>query len=94
MLHDPGAVLRDMAVSIAAGAQNLAGTAMPHNQGRVFGQVASIPTMWGSLNEIDDATLRRIMVLRHRARERARQLIEARRGGSRRRATATDIAVR
>ncbi|BBZ06293.1 hypothetical protein MDOR_04620 [Mycolicibacterium doricum] len=51
--HDRGAVLRDVAVSIAGGAQNLAGTAVLRNQQRLFGAVASVPTMWRSLNEID-----------------------------------------
>ncbi|BBZ09354.1 hypothetical protein MDOR_35230 [Mycolicibacterium doricum] len=43
--HDRGAVLRDVAVSIAGGAQNLAGTAVLRNQQRLFGAVASVPTM-------------------------------------------------
>ena len=53
VLHDRGAVVRDVAVSIAGGAQNLAGTAVLADQERLFGQVASVPTMWRSLNEID-----------------------------------------
>ena len=80
VLHDRGVVLRDVAVSIAGGAQNLAGTAVLRDQGRVFGQVASIPTMWRSLNEIDDAALTRIMLARNKVRERVWQLVEARHG--------------
>ena len=80
VLHDRGVVLRDVAVSIAGGAENLAGTAVLRDQGRVFGQVASIPTMWRSLNEIDDAALMRIMLARNKVRERVWQLIEARHG--------------
>ena len=80
VLHDRGVVLRDVAVSIAGGAQNLAGTAVLRDQGRVFGQVASIPTMWRSLNEIDDAALTRIMRARNTVRERVWQLVEARHG--------------
>ena len=80
VLHDRGVVLRDVAVSIAGGAQNLAGTAVLRDQGRVFGQVASIPTMWRSLNEIDDTALARIMLVRNKVRERVWQLIEARHG--------------
>ena len=53
VLHDRGAVLRDVAVSIAGGAENLAGTAVLRDQQRLFGQVASVPTMWRSLGEID-----------------------------------------
>ena len=80
VLRDRGVVLRDVAVSIAGGAQNLAGTAVLRDQGRVFGQVASIPTMWRSLNEIDDAALTRIMLARNKVRERVWQLVEARHG--------------
>jgi len=80
VLHDRGVVLRDVAVSIAGGAQNLAGTAVLRDQGRVFGQVASIPTMWRSLNEIDDAALTRIMLARNKVRERVWQLVGARHG--------------
>ena len=80
VLHDRGVVLRDVAVSIAGGAQNLAGTAVLRDQGRVFGQVASIPTMWRSLNEIDDAALTRIMRARNTVRERVWQLVEAHHG--------------
>jgi hypothetical protein len=58
VLHDRGAVMPDVAVSIAGGAQNLAGTAVLRDQGGRFGQVASVPTMWRSLNEVDDAALR------------------------------------
>jgi hypothetical protein len=43
--HDRGAVLRDVVVSIAGGGQNLAGTAVLADQERLFGQVASVPTM-------------------------------------------------
>jgi hypothetical protein len=80
VLHDRGVVLRDVAVSIAGGAQNLAGTAVLRDQGRLFGQVASIPTMWRSLNEIDDAALTRIMLARNKVRERVWELVEARHG--------------
>ena len=91
VLHDRGVVLRDVAVSIAGGAENLAGTAVLRDQGRVFGQVA---TMWRSLNEIDDAALARIMLVRNKVRERVWQLIEARHGRIRRRAPATETSVR
>ena len=43
--HDRGAVLRDVAVSIADGATNLSGSKVLRDQARVFGQVASLPTM-------------------------------------------------
>ena len=78
--HDRGAVLRDVAVSIAGGAENLAGTAVLRDQERLFGQVASVPTMWRSLNEIDHQGMARIALVRTRARERVWELIEARHG--------------
>lgn len=78
--HDRGAVLRDVAVSIAGGAQNLAGTAVLRDQPGLFGLVGSIPTMWRSLNEIDEAALTRIMQARNDVRERVWGLIEARHG--------------
>jgi len=80
VFHDRGVVLRDVAVSIAGGGQNLAGTAVLRDQGQLFGQVASIPTMWRSLNEIDDAALTRVMWVRNKVRERVWQLVEARHG--------------
>jgi hypothetical protein len=78
--HDRGAVLRDVAVSIAGGAQNLAGTAVLRDQDRLFGQVASVPTMWRSLNEVDHQGMARIALVRNRVRERVWELIEARHG--------------
>jgi hypothetical protein len=73
-------VLRDVAVSIAGGAQNLAGTAVLRDQRRVFGPVASVPTMWRSLGEIDHAGLVGIASVRNTVRERVWALIEARHG--------------
>ena len=64
VLHDRGAVLRDVAVSIAGCAENLAGTAVLRDQGRLFGQVASVPTMWRSLHEIDDQGVASIALVR------------------------------
>jgi hypothetical protein len=78
--HDRGAVLRDVALSIAGGAGNLAGTAVLRDQERLFGQVASVPTRWRSLNEIDHQGMARIAPVRHRVRERVWELIEARHG--------------
>lgn len=73
-------MLRDVAVSIAGGAQNLAGTAVLRDQPRLFGAVGSIPTMWRSLNEIDEAALTRILQARNRVRERVWALTEDRHG--------------
>ncbi|WP_220096640.1 hypothetical protein [Mycolicibacterium doricum] len=78
--HDRGAVWRDVAVAIAGGAENLAGSAVLRDQGRLFGPVASIPTMWRSLNELDHAALARIATARNKTRERVWELIAARHG--------------
>lgn len=80
VLHDRGAVLRDVAVSIAGGAHNLAGTAVLRDQERLFGQVASGVTMWRSLNEIDQQGIAGIALVRNSARERVWELTEARHG--------------
>lgn len=80
VFHDRGAVLREVAVSIAGGAQNLAGAAVLRDQRRVFGQVASAPTMWRSLGEIDQRGLAGIAVARNAVRGRVWELIEGRYG--------------
>ena len=80
VIHDRGVVLRDVAVSIAGGAQNLSGAAVLRDQARLFGPVASTPTMWRSLNEIDNAGLARVTMVRNKIRERVWELIEARHG--------------
>jgi hypothetical protein len=80
VFHDRGVVLRDVAVAIAGGADNLAGTAVLRDQQRLFGQVASVPTMWRSLGEIDHRGLSAIAVVRDRVRARVWELIAARHG--------------
>ena len=75
-----GAVLRDMAVVIAHGTDCISDARVLRDQPRVFGLVASIPTMWRSLNEIDHAALARITLARDRIRERVWQSIAARHG--------------
>jgi Transposase DDE domain group 1 len=50
------------------------------DQERLFGQVASIPTIWRSLNETDHQGMARIALVRNRVRERMWALIEARHG--------------
>ena len=92
--HDRGAVLRDVAVAIADGTDCLSDARVLRDQRRVFGPVASIPTMWRSLNEIDDPALARITVARNQTRERVWELIAARHGGSHPPAPRTAISVR
>jgi hypothetical protein len=80
VLHDRGAVMRDISVPVASGAQNLAGAAVLRDQATVFGQVASHPTMWRSLGEIEAAALAEIAAVRSKTRTRVWQLIEDRHG--------------
>lgn len=80
VVHDRGAVLRDVAVAIADGTDCIADARVLVDQPRVFGPVASIPTMWRSLNEIDHAALARITGARNQVRERVWELIAARHG--------------
>lgn len=80
VIHDRGAVLRDVAVSIASGAQNLAGTAVLRDQRRLFGAVASVPTMWRSLGEIDQQGIAEVTLVRNKVRQRVWESIEARHG--------------
>lgn len=80
VIHDRGAVLRDVAVCIAGGAQNLAGTTVLRDQRRLFGAVASVPTIWRCLGEIDAAGLLQVTAVRNHTRGRVWGLIEARHG--------------
>jgi Transposase DDE domain group 1 len=80
VIHDRGAVLRDVAVAIADGVDCISDARVLGDQPRVFGAVASIPTRWRSLNEIDAAALVRIMAARNKVRERVWELIAARHG--------------
>src|ERR1051326_1726619 len=68
--HDPGEVVRDLAVSIADGGDCLSDLSVLHNQPDLFGEVASIPTAWRVIDalatDLDLAPVRRA-----RARARA-----------------------
>ncbi|KZS62929.1 hypothetical protein A4G26_28085 [Mycobacterium kansasii] len=78
--HDRGAVLRDVAVAIAGGGRDIGDVVVLREQARLFGPVASVPTVWRSLNEIDEQALQRIMMVRNKTRQRVWELIEARHG--------------
>jgi hypothetical protein len=80
VVHDRGALLRDVAVSIGDGATNLSGSRVLRDQERLFGEVASLPTMWRGLNEIDNGALVAITAARNKVRERVWELIAARHG--------------
>jgi hypothetical protein len=61
--HDPGEVLRDLAVSIADGGDCLSDLTVLHNQPDLFGEVASIPIAWRVIDalatDLDLAPVRR-----------------------------------
>jgi hypothetical protein len=79
-VHDRGRVLSDIAVTLADGGRTIGEIAVLRDQAELFGPVASMPTAWRSLNEIDGVGLDRISKARARARRRAWQLIKARHG--------------
>lgn len=80
VIHDRGAVLRDVAVSIADGGRDITDVVVLGEQPRLFGPVASIPTVWRSLNELDTAEIAAITVVRDRVRAKVWEAIEARHG--------------
>jgi hypothetical protein len=80
VIHDRGAVLRDVAVAIASGSDCISDARVLRDQPRVFGAVASTPTMWRSLNEIDDAALALLAAARNQVREYVWEWIAARHG--------------
>ena len=70
VIHDRGAVLRDVAVSIADGGRDISDVVVLGEQPRLFGSVASIPTVWRSLNELDTADIAAITLARNQIREK------------------------
>jgi hypothetical protein len=69
--HDRGDVLVDLAVAIADGAETISDLAALRDQPDLFGTVASHPTVWRTLDAVDDDALTRIKVARAEARARA-----------------------
>ena len=68
--HDRGRVVTDLAVMIADGGTTIADLAVLRDQPSLFGEVASTPTAWRTLEAIDDAALARIAAARAAARRR------------------------
>lgn len=68
--HDRGGVLADLAVMLAGGGETISDLATLRNQPGLFGDVASTPTAWRTLDAIDDAVLERIAGARVEARRR------------------------
>jgi hypothetical protein len=74
-VHDRGRVLVDLAVLIADGGEAICDIDVLRHQGEVFGPVASDTTVWRTLDEIDEARLRRIGTARAKVRARVWTLI-------------------
>ena len=60
--HDRGRVLVDLAVMLADGGEAISDLAVLRDQPALFGEVASVPTAWRTLEAIDDTALARIAV--------------------------------
>ena len=69
--HDRGRVLVDLAVMLAGGGETISDLATLRDQPQLFGEVASLPTAWRTLDAIDDAALARIAPARAAVRRRA-----------------------
>jgi hypothetical protein len=80
VIHDRGAVLRDVAVSIADGGRDISDVVVLSEQPRLLGPVASVPTVWRSLNELDTADIAAITLVRNQVRETVWEAIAARHG--------------
>lgn len=68
---DRGRVLVDLAVALADGAKSISDLRVLRNQPGLFGEVASLPTAWRTLEAIDDEALDRIATARAEARRAA-----------------------
>mgnify|MGYP000433305137 CR=1 FL=1 len=69
--HDRGRVLVDLAVSIADGGTTITDLAVLRDQPALFGEVASTPTAWRTLDAVDAAALEGIAAARATARRQA-----------------------
>ena len=66
-----GAVLSDLAVAVADGADAVSGIAVLTDRQEVFGQVASMPTAWRVLDRVDAEHLPAVRAARAAARQAA-----------------------
>jgi hypothetical protein len=74
-LHDRGQVLVDLAVAITLGATCVRDIRLLEHQRAVIGPVASFPTVWRALKEVDEAALRRIERARAAVRRHVWQIL-------------------
>jgi hypothetical protein len=70
-VHDPGRVAVDLAVMLADGGEAISDLAVLRDQPGLFGNVASDPTAWRLLSDVDGVMLGRLRAARARARELA-----------------------
>jgi hypothetical protein len=77
--HDPGRVAVDLAVMLADGGEAISDLAVLRDQAELFGLVASDPTAWRLLSDMDNEVLGKLRNARAHARELAwAQRIETR----------------
>ena len=69
--HDRGEVLVDVAVMLADGGKRISDLATLREQPDLFGEVASHPTVWRTLEAVDADALERIKLARAQARKSA-----------------------
>ena len=69
--HDPGRVLRDLAVMLADGGDCLSDLGALRDQADLFGRVASNATAWRVIDSLDDRHLEAVRAARRAARTRA-----------------------
>ncbi|MCA1837047.1 MAG: transposase, partial [Actinobacteria bacterium] len=84
LIHDRGRVLADLGCAIADGGEVISDFRVLADQKELFGQVASVPTTWRTLNEIATGgpeTLGRISAAVAQARCHAWAAVGARQGG-------------
>lgn len=67
--HDPGRIVTDLAVMLADGGETIADLAVLRDQAGVFGPVASTPTAWRLLADVDGTALASLASARAQARE-------------------------
>jgi len=68
--HDPGRLVRDLAVSLAGGGDCLADLAALRDEPALFGEVASDATAWRLVAALDEGRLGAVRAARARARRR------------------------
>lgn len=67
--HGPGRIATDLAVMLADGGETITDLAVLRDQAEVFGPVASTPTAWRLLADVDEQLLARLRSARAAARE-------------------------